>query len=84
MHIMFSIDTPFLAPQNGDARGGKLCTWLSRVSRHWTPTIGERLSESCQTEDSNAFDPYAVAIRKNANVIGHIPRKISAVCSLFI
>ena len=48
----------------------------------WTLTTGERLS--CQTEDSNAFDPYAVAIRKSANVIGHVPRKISAACSLFI
>ena len=47
-------------------------------------TIGERLS--CQTEDSNAFDhePYTLGIRKSANVIGHIPRKISAACSLFI
>ena len=41
----------------------------------WTPTTGERLS--CQTEDSNAFDPYAVAIRKSANVIGHVPRRHS-------
>ena len=48
----------------------------------WTPTTGECLS--CQTEDSNAFDPYAVAIRKSANVIGHVPQKISAACSLFI
>ena len=31
-------------------------------------------------EDSNAFHSYAVAIRKSANVIGHIPRKISAAC----
>ena len=50
----------------------------------WTPTTGERLS--CQTEDSNAFDLYAVAItsRKSANVIGHVYWKISAACSLFI
>ena len=48
----------------------------------WMLTTGERLS--CQTEDSNAFDPYAVAIRKSANVIGHVPRKISAACLLFI
>ena len=48
----------------------------------WTPTTGERLS--CQTEDSNALDPYAVAIWNSVNVIGHIPQKISAACSLFI
>ena len=33
-----------------------------------TPTTGEPLS--CQMEDSNAFYPYAVAIRKIVNVIG--------------
>ena len=48
----------------------------------WTPTTGERLLY--QAEDSNAFDPYAVAIRKSANVIGHFPWKISAACSLLV
>ena len=48
----------------------------------WTPATGERLS--CQTEDSNAIDPYAVAVKKGVNIIGHVPRKISAACSLFI
>ena len=33
----------------------------------WTLTTGECFS--CQMEDSNAFDLYAVAIRKSANVI---------------
>ena len=37
----------------------------------WMLTTGECLS--CQMEDSNAFDPYTVAIRKSANVIGHVP-----------
>ena len=44
----------------------------------WTPATGERLS--CQTEDSNAIDPYAVAVKKGVNIIGHVPRKISAAC----
>ena len=48
----------------------------------WIPTAGERLP--CETEDSNASDPYAVAVKKDVQVIGHVPRKISAVCSLFI
>ena len=47
----------------------------------WMLTTGERLS--CQTEDSNAFDLYAVDIRKNAKVIRHVPQKISAACSLY-
>ena len=48
----------------------------------WMPTTGECLSY--HTEDNNAFDPYAVAIRKSANVIGHVPQKISAAYSLFV
>ena len=48
----------------------------------WMPTTGEHLS--CQMEDSNAFDPYTVAIRKSVNVIGHVPGKISAAYSVFV
>ena len=35
-------------------------------------------------ESSNANDPYAVAVMKEDNVVGHVPRHISAACSLFI
>ena len=87
MHIVFSIDTPFLAPQNSfrmkimETHVVESCVRGFHVYQDiWMPTTGERLS--CQTEDSNAFDPYAVAIRKNANVIGRIPQKIFVVCSL--
>jgi len=48
----------------------------------WAPVTGEHLP--CKTEDSNAFDPYVVAVKKDTDVIGHIPRKISAACSLFV
>ena len=48
----------------------------------WTPTAGERFP--CETEDSNANDPYAVAVKKGVQVIEHVPRKISAACCLFI
>ena len=32
----------------------------------------------------NPSDHYAVAVVKNATIIGHLPRKISRICSLFI
>jgi len=47
----------------------------------WMPATGEQLPY--QAEHSNEYEPYAVAIRKGAEVIGHMPRNISAVCSLF-
>jgi len=33
---------------------------------------------------SNTSDTYAVAIKKGGEIIGHVPRKISAVCNLFL
>ena len=83
MHIVFSIDMPFLALQNS------FCTKI--IEEHvvescvcgfyvyqdiFTSTTGGHLS--CQMEDSNGFDLYAVAIRISVNVIGHVPCKISA------
>ena len=47
----------------------------------WTP-ITEVFS--CEREDGNPMDPYAVAIKRGSEVIGHVPRKISAACSLFM
>ena len=48
----------------------------------WTPVTGEVLS--CEMEDENFFDPYAVAIKKGSKVIGHIPRNLSAACFNFL
>ena len=48
----------------------------------WMLTTGERLP--CQAKDSNDADSCAVAIKKRADITGHIPRKISAACLLFI
>ena len=39
---------------------------------------------SCEREDRNPMDPYAVAIKRGSEVIGHVPQKISTACSLFM
>ena len=82
------MDTPLLAPLNSfrtkvmELNVVENCVHGFHVYQDiWTPATGEHLS--CQMEDSNAFDPYVVAIRKGADVIGHVPCKISAACSLF-
>ena len=41
----------------------------------WTPTTDEELS--CQREHGNA-------LLKNYVVVGHVPRKISTMCSMFL
>ena len=48
--------------------------------------VGEKLV--CNRELGNSHDPYAVAAKKTIDrdlkVVGHVPRKISTICSLFI
>ena len=48
----------------------------------WEAVIGEVLQ--CERERTNAEDRYAVAVKKDGRIIGHLPSKISRVCSLFL
>ena len=48
----------------------------------WTPTIDEVLP--CRRETTNEYDPFAVMVEKSEAVVGHLPRKISSTCSLFL
>ena len=48
----------------------------------WDAASGEDLV--CERESSNEHDRYAVAIKKDGVIIGHLPRKISRSCSLFL
>ena len=48
----------------------------------WEATRSEVLK--CTMETGNAFDSFAVSVIKRGNVVGHVPRKISAICSLFM
>ena len=45
----------------------------------WDVTVGEELL--CERELTNLHDRYAIAVVKDRNVIGHLLRKISRVCS---
>ena len=51
-------------------------------SSTWTPVLHELLT--CQRELDNAEDRCAVAVRKGEDIVGHVPRKISFLCSVFI
>lgn len=48
----------------------------------WTPEHGELVV--CKQEFGNIMDPYAVAVVRQGSIVGHIPRKISAICHLFL
>ena len=50
----------------------------------WTPQVDERLY--CKPEVGNIHDPYAVAVKRPSDntVVGHVPRKVSAVCCFFL
>ena len=48
----------------------------------WTAMLGEVLT--CKREADNFHDRFAVAIMKRSDVVGHVPKKISTICSLFL
>ena len=48
----------------------------------WDAVIGEELQ--CERKRDNERDRYAVAVKKDGKIIGHLPRKISRPCSLFL
>ena len=48
----------------------------------WEVATGEVLI--CERELHNVRDRYAVAVKKSGTIIGHLPRKLSRVCSLFL
>ena len=49
----------------------------------WTPIIGEVLN--CVRKTSNRHDPFAVKMVKSPiGVVGHVPKYISSICSLFL
>ena len=48
----------------------------------WAAAVGEVLI--CRREPTNSADRYAVAVLKEETIIGHLPRKMSKICSLFL
>ena len=52
-----------------------------------TEQYGQQLLESLfvvLAEPTNTIDQYAVAVIRSGLVVGHLPKKISRVCSLFL
>ena len=48
----------------------------------WNSHVGETLSFT--RERGNTNDIFAVAVQKDAEAVGHVPRHISCICNLFI
>ena len=48
----------------------------------WEVRIGGVLP--CTRESGNRHDPHAVAVKKGDIIVGHLPSKISCLCSIFI
>ena len=48
----------------------------------WTAADGEELT--CRRERFNVADPFAVAMVKGETTVGHVPRKILSIYSLFL
>ena len=48
----------------------------------WAAAVGEVLI--CEREPDNASDRYAVAVKREGTIVGHLSRKVTRVCSLFL
>ena len=48
----------------------------------WDTAAGEQLH--CKRELGNHQDPFTVVVVRSAVMVGHIPKKISSVCSMFL
>ena len=70
------------------SEGAESCIYYSKIRGYhvykeiWSAVVGETLE--CRMETSNLIDPYAVAVIRSGQVVGHVPRSISTLCSLFI
>ena len=48
----------------------------------WDASIGEMLR--CKSDDHNLHDRYSISVMKDEIIVGHLPRKLSRMCSLFL
>lgn len=48
----------------------------------WDAEVDEELL--CEREVGNRSDTFAVAVKKGAVTVGHVPQNISSICSIFI
>ena len=48
----------------------------------WDAVVGETLQ--CCREDGNIHNPYAVSVKKGSTIVGHVLKKLSCLCSLFL
>ena len=48
----------------------------------WEAAVGETLN--CAREVGNRSDTFAVAVIKGGDTVGHVPRRISSICSIFL
>ena len=60
----------------------KLCEGYHIYNEKWTAVIGEILC--CARETGNVLDRYAVGVLKDGDIVGHLPKKLSKICSLFL
>ena len=48
----------------------------------WDPSLGE--TYPCERELDNEYDKFAVAVKRDSTIVGHIPIKISQPVSIFL
>ena len=71
-----------------DQASGKVPAIFSRCVRGyhvhkdmWNPPVGETVN--CKHQDGNPEDPYTITLQKDGVTVGHVPRTILCICTIF-
>ena len=79
-----TIDTPSLPQEEKmeEYEVSSIVRGFHIYQRSWSPSLEEQLE--CLREATNDKDRYAVAVLRHRSIVGHISKRISAACLLFI
>ena len=56
--------------------------WGATIKNIWATGVGEELI--CQHEDGSRANLFAVVVIRGQAIVGHVPKKIASVCSLYL
>ncbi len=76
MQIVHTVNLWVLSPVETVVRGFHV------YKEVWDAAVGEELP--CRKDVGNSHDPYAVAMVRASTTVGHVPRRISSICSIFL
>ena len=86
--ILIAMSTTLMISENWKLSLRKMEEWevdnCARGYHVYESIWAAAMERICIREPLNANDRYVVALKKDGAVVGHLPQKISRICTLFI